>query len=76
MDKHYEEFVRAREEREKRRKALRRKRRIQKAAGILILVIAFAASTIGMALEGCLLEWLAACAIAGILSLAVCLIVE
>lgn len=60
MDKHYEELVRARKEREMRRKALRRKRRIQKAVGILILVIAFAASTIGMALEGCLLEWLAA----------------
>lgn len=30
MDKHYEEFVRAREERERYGKALRRKRRIQK----------------------------------------------
>lgn len=50
MDKHYEEFVRAREERERYGKALRRKRRIQKAVGILILTIAFAASTIGMAL--------------------------
>ena len=76
MDKHYEELVRAREERERYGKALRRKRRIQKAVGILILTIAFAASTIGMALEGCLLEWLAAWAIVGILSLAVCLIVK
>lgn len=76
MDKHYEEFMREKEEMERYRKALRRKRRIQKAVGILILVIAFAASTIGMAHEGCLLEWLATWAIAGVLALGGWLIVK
>lgn len=76
MDKHYEEFMREKEEMERYRKALRRKRRIQKAVGILILMIAFAAFTIEMALEGCLLEWLATWAIAGVFTLGGWLIVK
>ena len=69
MDKYYEKFMREKEERARHIKALRRQRRIRKAVDSLILVIMFAALTIGIAHEGLMLGWLAAWVTAGLIAI-------